>query len=120
MPTVAAVLVMESRGYAPAVRSISFGGNWSKLYQAGERYLDMNLKAGERSALLQGQLLGEGLEGPLSGRVTLAPLEPTGATLEVAVERDGSFRLEPDTVGHYRLELALSDGAIVIDDLELS
>lgn len=111
-----AILVMESRGIAPSVRSAAFTGVWSKLYQAGNLYLDVTLKPGAKTASLQGQLLSEG-DLSVSGKVNL--FRDSNILSSVPLGHEVGFGLTIDEPGDYRLELDLGTETIGVGGIEV-
>ena len=111
-----AVLVMESRGLAPAVRSMDFSGTWSKLYRAGDVYLDMTLKPAAKAASLQGQLLTEG-ERALRGEIKL--IKDGTVLASTMLGADADFGMNVAQPGLYGLELELSGETVAISDIKV-
>ena len=107
---------MESRGLAPAVRSVDFSGTWSKLYKAGDVYLDMTLKPAAKVASLQGQLLTEGTRA-LQGEIKL--LKDGAVLASTMLGADADFGLNVAQPGVYALELELGGKTLAISDIEV-
>ena len=113
-----ATLVMESKGFAPAVRSAALSGAWSKLYQADAYYLDMTLTPSGKTARLQGQLLiGDGGALP-SGTVAL--YQGKEVMQSVPVGAAGDFYLDIAEAHQYRLSVELDDTVLAISGLDVN
>lgn len=114
-----AKLVMESRGFAPKLRSISFSGTWSKLYKTDEHILDMSCYASENGLRVQGQLLDhKGWDIMEEGQVVLKDTSAGMIWAEIGVTGDFSF--EVDAPGKYQLEAVFGDTTVRISNLMIS
>ena len=116
--TVTATLVMESTGFAPAVRSAAFNGTWSKLYQAEAYYLDMTLTPAGKTARLQGQLLASDGGQPPSGTVTLLQGDEVRQSVSVGVA--GDFYVDIGEAHEYHLSVELSDTVLSVPGLDVN
>ena len=115
--TLTAVLVMESKGFAPAVRSAAFSGAWSKLYQADDYYLDMTLTPSGKTARLQGQLLAAD-GGQLPGG-TVALYQGEEVIQSVPVGAAGDFYIDVSAAHQYRLSVELDDTVLSVSGLDI-
>lgn len=113
-----ATLVMESRGFAPAVRSTAFSGVWSKLYQADVYYLDVTLTPSGRTARLQGQLLKDD-GGQLPGG-TVALYQDDEIVQSVPVGAAGDFYVDISEAHQYRLSVQLADTVFSVTGLDIN
>lgn len=113
-----AILVMESRGFAPAVRSAAFSGAWSKLYQADAYYLDMTLTPSGKTARLQGQLLKDD-GGQLPGG-TVALYQGDEVVQSVPVGAAGDFCVDVGEAHQYRLSVQLGDTVVSVSGLDIN
>jgi anti-sigma factor ChrR (cupin superfamily) len=99
------------------------GDNASQTYRAGE--LTLTLRADydrwQSRGVLTGLLVREtdAAGAPLAGEASLIPAEGTGSGYTTPVEETG-FVFEDILPGTYRLELALTDRLIVVEDLKIS
>jgi hypothetical protein len=116
MITLKARLVMESRGLAPAVRSLGLHSDWSRLYQANTFYLDLMLKPKDKTSNLIGQLLSEA-SIPLRGEISL--LQDQTLIHRIQLGRDAEFLVEVKESGIYQLSISLGDTTISVPDLSL-
>ena len=113
-----ATLVMESKGFAPAVRSAALSGAWSKLYQADAYYLDMTLTPSGKTARLQGQLLmSDGGELP-SG--TIALYQGEEVVQSVPVGAAGDFYLDIAEAHQYGLSVELDSTVLHVVGLDVN
>ncbi len=101
-----AILIMSSEGtQQPGLRSAARTG-WTKLFQAGDYYLDLSYKHDGQQGLLLGQVLREGATTPHPARVAL--VGPHGIPLQTEeVALNTGFRMVLDDVAAHRLELTL-------------
>ncbi len=111
-----AILIMDSRT-APtrAVRHQNHHGIWSKLYKAGDMYLDLSLKAEARGATLVGQVIAEAQQ-PVALNVVLHGPDGSEAS---PVNEYGIFRLNVQGKGDYTLEFDLGEEAFMVPGLEV-
>ena len=116
--TLRAVLVMESKGFAPAVRSAAFSGAWSKLYQADDYYLDMTLTPSGKTARLQGQLLAS--DGGQLPSGTVALYQGEEVVQSVSVGAAGDFYVDIEEAHQYRLSVELDDSVLSVSGLEIN
>lgn len=94
-----AILILTSRGTGHTGLP---GATWTKLFQAGDCYLDLSYQQG----LLIGQVLREGGVSFTSARATL--LDPQGTPLQTApLTPKAGFRLTVGDLNAHRLELTL-------------
>ena len=79
-----ATLVLESRGFAPQLRSAPFSAGWSRLYQAENYVLDLSCKVQDKHSSLQGHIMLDSNPEIPVGSVTLlhADEELACATLD--------------------------------------
>jgi len=111
-----AILIMDSRTtLTSSVRHQNFHGVWSKLYKAGEMYLDLSLKAGGRDAALVGQVIAEAHK-PVALSVVLHG--PGGSNFS-PVNEYGNFRLNVQEKGDHVLEFDLDKETFVVRGLEV-
>ncbi len=97
------VLLMESHGLAPNVRSTSFSSVkvWSKLYQAGPFFVDLTLGPGDGNLSLRGEVLTTNdTPPPAEAEVKLFNEQGECAVTKLG---DGGFMLPLETTGLYRL-----------------
>lgn len=113
------LLLMESHGFAPNVRTTSFSSVnvWSKLYQAGPFFLDIALRPGESGLHLRGELLSGG-DGPMPTGCEIELFDADGSCAATPLGEDG-FVLPIERVGTYRLEVSSDQMLIGIEDLEI-
>ncbi len=116
MPHKEAILIMDSRTTpASAVRYQSFRGTWSKLYKAGDMYLDLSLKAEGRGAVLVGQVIAEAYQPMVLNVALYGPSQrETGAVSEY-----GIFRLNIHEKGEHVLEFDLGKETFLVRGLEV-
>lgn len=112
------LLLMESHGLAPNVRSTSFASVkvWSKLYQTGPYFLDLTLVPGDGDLNLRGEILSSESSLPEDAQVTLFDRNGVSAT---TVLGDGSFVLPLDQPGRYRLEVSFSEALLSVEGLDI-
>ena len=113
------VLLMESHGLTPDVRSTSFSSVkvWSKLYQAGPYFVDLMLRPGDRSLDLHGELIAKnGAPAPDQIVVTLRDRQGTASTVSAY---NGTFTLELTALGNYRLDLTFGRERVLLSDIEV-
>lgn len=111
-----AILIMDSRTTpASAVRHQNFHGVWSKLYKAGDMYLDLSLKAEGSGATLVGQVIAEAHK-PIALSVVLHG--PGGSNLS-PVNEYGNFRLNVQEKGDHVLEFDLGGETFLVRGLEV-
>lgn len=112
-----ATLVMQSSGFAPAVRSGGVCDSWSRLYQAGDLLVDLMLRPDASGALLQGQLLADGAEVGGSARLTLSrdghPADHCRA------DAQGGFDLRLERSGRYGLQIEFGGALLALPDIEV-
>ena len=120
-----AVLLMESHGLAPNVRSSSFASMkvWSKLYQAGPYYLDVVLGPGERGLSLRGEILAaDDSAVPAEGRVTLhdgGGAILSSGSLNSRAGSEGAFTFDVERSGNYRVEVVLRNELLSVAGLNV-
>ncbi len=111
-----AVLIMDSRTTSTrAVRHQNPHGAWSKLYKAGDLYLDLSLKVEAKGATLVGQVIAEA-QKPVALNVVLHG--PNGCEAG-PVNEYGIFRLNIQGKGDYLLEFDLGEEAFMVPGLEV-
>ena len=113
-----ATLVMESKGFAPAVRSAAFSNAWSKLYQADAYYLDMTLTPTGRAARLQGQLLAS--DGGQLPNGTVALYRGDIIVQNVPVGEAGDFHINIGETHEYRLNVELDNAVLSVTGLDIN
>ncbi len=113
-----ATLVMESKGFAPTVRSAAFSGAWSKLYQADAYYLDMTLTPAGKTARLQGQLLAS--DGGQLPSGTIALYQGEEVIQSVPVGAAGDFYVNIGEAHQYRLSVELGDTVLSVSGLDIN
>ena len=113
-----ATLVMESKGFAPAVRSAAFSGAWSKLYQADAYYLDMTLTPAGKTARLQGQLLAS--DGGQLPSGTVALYQGEAVVQSVPVGAAGDFYVDIGEAQQYCLSVELDDAVLRVSGLDIN
>ena len=118
------VMLMESHGLAPNVRSTSFSSVkvWSKLYQAGPYFLDLTLGPSEQALRLRGEVMASGDSLlPTDGAVTVLDGSDTVVASTALAAGSGlddrSFSVDLGGTGDYRLELLCGGRRISITDL---
>ena len=115
---ITAILVMESKGFAPAVRSAAFSGAWSKLYQANDYYLDMTLTPSGKSARLQGQLLAA--DGGQLPEGTVALYQGDEVVQSVSLGAAGDFYADVAEAHQYRLVVEIDDTVLSVSGLDIN
>ena len=113
------VLLMESHGLAPNVRSTSFSSTqvWSKLYQAGPYFVDLMLGPGDRALALHGELMADSAPIPTEGTITLRDQQDTVVSTTTAI--DGAFSLQPDNPGSFHLDLMFNQETLTLSGIEV-
>ena len=116
LPRFEAVLIMDSQATGSSVRSQAFSTGWSRLYHAGEYYLDLSLKqVGDRSVVM-GYVLPPVGEHQVEGRVRIVHLAgETGSVIGAA----GDFRLEMNRCALHGLEVQLPTVLLSVGDLSI-
>ncbi len=115
-PRKEAILIMDSRTTPTrAVRHQNFQGAWSKLYKAGDMYLDLSLKAEGKGATLVGQVIAEA-QKPVALNVVLHG--PSGCEAS-PVNECGIFRLNIQGKGDHMLEFDLGEETFMVPGLEV-
>lgn len=111
-----AILIMDSRNMASAaVRHQNFQGAWSKLYKAGDLYLDLSLKVDGKGTVLVGQVIAEA-QKPVALHVTLhGPSQSSSSP----VNEYGNFRMSILEKGDHLLEFDLGEESFVVRGLEV-
>lgn len=114
-----AILLMESFGLAPDVRSTSFSSIkvWSKLYQAGPYFVDLMLRPGASALALRGEIMTESSTVPSEVTVTLR--DHHGNAVSSTRASDGAFELEVERQGIYRLDVAFGRELLCLSELEV-
>lgn len=116
MPHKEAILIMDSRTtLASAVRHQNIPGAWSKLYKAGDMYLDLSLKVEGRGAMLVGQVIAEAHK-PVAMSVVLQG--PSRRSTSI-VNEYGTFRLSVQEKGDHVLEFDLGEETFIVPGLEV-
>jgi len=112
-----AILIMDSRSTPHlAVRKQNFSGFWSKLYKAGELYLDLTFRSEGANAVLMGQVITN--QELLSPRVVLhSPGKTSIATTKLT--ESGRFRFEVKEPGDHLLELGVGEETFMVQGLEI-
>ncbi len=111
-----AILIMDSRTTPTrAVRHQNFQGAWSRLYKAGDLYLDLSLRVEGQGATLVGQVIAEA-QKPVALNVVLHG--PSGSEAS-PVNDYGIFRLNIREKGDHVLEFDLGDEAFMVPGLEV-
>jgi hypothetical protein len=114
-----AVLVMETLNSSVGLRTQAFTGGWSRLYQAGDYYLDLSFKPDAKTAVLTGRLLPSTPQERLEGRVELRPITG-GDGIEAPLEESGEFRLECALSGRQALMVDLQGMMLRVEPIELN
>lgn len=114
-----AVLVMETHNSNSGLRRQAFAGGWSRLYQAGDYYLDLSFKPETQNAVLLGRLLPSTPQERLEGRVELRPLAG-GDGIETPLEASGEFRFECSTSGEHALMVDLQGTTLRVQPIEMN
>ena len=112
--TTTAVLLMESKGLAPKVRSFSFSDNWSRLYKAGDYVIDMSCETQGKTSSLKGQVLVEGKSELSPDAVITLQAGGSGEQAQTRFDSWGQFKLELAQQGSYELSFKLPDATITI------
>ena len=106
-----ASLVIESRGFADDVRSSQSQLEWSKLFSAGEYYIDLSLRSEGDGFALKGQVLAVDSSRALpKGRAALTLASK--AKVSEALNASGAFSLELDEADFSDLEITLSEAIL--------
>jgi hypothetical protein len=114
-----AVLVMETRSPNVGLRTQAFTGGWSRLYQAGDYYLDLSFKPEVKNAVLMGRLLPSAPQERLEGRVELRPIAG-GEGIETSLESSGVFRFECNVSGEQALMVDMQGTILRVEPLEMN
>ncbi|GIW25221.1 hypothetical protein [Meiothermus sp.] len=116
MPPKEAILIMDSR-HTPtrAVRHQAFRSSWSKLYKAGNLYLDLSLKAEGKETVLVGQVIAEAQQPMVLNVVLKGPSQRNAST----VNEYGNFRLSVEEQGEHVLEFDLGEETYLVRGLEV-
>ncbi len=114
-----AVLVMETLNSSLGLRTQAFTGGWSRLYQAGDYYLDLSFKPDVKNAVLTGRLLPSTPQERLEGRVELRPVTG-GDGVETPLEESGVFRFECSLSGKQALMVDLQGVMLRVEPIELN
>ncbi len=111
-----AILIMDSR-FMPgrALRHQSFRDGWSKLYKAGDLYLDLTLKTEGAKFVLVGQVIAEAQQ---FSELNITLHRPNGYNTS-PVNEYGIFRLNIQEKGSHMLEFDLGQDAFVIHGIEV-
>ncbi|MCX7782591.1 MAG: hypothetical protein N2318_02985 [Meiothermus sp.] len=111
-----AILIMDSRNMpSAAVRHQNFRGAWSKLYKAGDLYLDLSLRVDGKGTVLVGQVIAEA-QKPVALHVTLhGPSQSSSSP----VNEYGNFRVSILEKGDHLLEFDLGEESFVVPGLEV-
>lgn len=111
-----AVLIMDSRNIpSAAVRHQNFQGVWSKLYKAGDLYLDLSLKVDGKGTVLVGQVIAEAHQSAALRVVLQGPSRRDTS----AVNEYGTFRLRVQEKGEHALEFDLGEETFLVQGLEI-
>lgn len=112
-----AILVIESRGLAPQVRSAAFNDIWSRLYQAEGYVLDLSCQAEGNLSKLQGQVMvAANLDAP-TGEITL--LSAGGEASSAPLDSFGQFQLNVREPGDYSLQVDTAEHSFAVSKLSL-
>ena len=114
-----AVLIMETRNSNAGLRTQAFSGGWSRLYQAGDYYLDLSFKPESKTAVLLGRLLPSTPQERLEGRVELLPVSGADG-LEAPLHPSGEFRFECNTSGEHALMVDLQGTTLRVQPIEMN
>lgn len=111
-----AILIMESHGFAPNVRSQTFNSAvWSKLYLQDGHYVDIELKPTHDSRSLIGEVMSVSDGVQATGSVSLYA---NGELLSYAsLEAGAGFHLPIEQAGHFELVVQLANKQITVSDL---
>ena len=112
MQTQVLTLVMESRGIAPQVRSLANSCYWSKLYRAGQYFLDLSCKSNDASHVIRGHLFAESGYEVVKGKINLNQLND--APIQANLSNFGEFKLDVLESGCYELEVSLEGQSLKI------
>ncbi|GIW33683.1 hypothetical protein [Meiothermus sp.] len=116
MPYKEAILIMDSRNTpTSAVRHQPFHSAWSRLYKAGDMYLDLSLRPEGRDAVLVGQVIAEAHK-PVTLSVVL---HGPGGSNRSLVNEYGTFRLSVQEKGDHVLEFDLGEETFWVRGLEV-
>lgn len=116
MPRKEAILIMDSRNTpTSAVRHQPIYSTWSKLYKAGDMYLDLSLKADGKATFLVGQVIAEAHQ-PVALSVVLQGPSKRNTS---AVNEYGTFRLIVPEKGDHVLEFDLGEETFLVRGLEV-
>jgi hypothetical protein len=116
MTQATAVLMMESKGLAPNVRSRNLHAAWSRLYRTDTHFIDLTFNT-TQAGVLQGQLLNADDDlTPVSGKVILRHTGSEQAQ-EALVDGYGQFRLETDLSQAASLDIYLEHLQLTIPSL---
>ena len=112
-----ATLVLESRGFAPQLRSAPFSAGWSRLYQAENYVLDLSCKVQDKHSSLQGHIMLDSNPEIPVGSVTLlhADEELACATLDAF----GQFQINIDRSGHFHLRVDVTSQSFSVSNLRI-
>lgn len=111
-------LVMESRGFAPHVRSFHFNDIWTRLYKTDDYFLDITCKPEGTQSRLSGQVvLNDGSDATERAKIFLYHHNQEVAAAEV--DDYGQFRLDVETNGTFDLEVKFSQAHITVPQLTI-
>ena len=114
-----AILIMETRTPKAGLRMQAFTGGWSRLYQAGDYYLDLTFKPDAKNAVLLGRLLPSSPQERLEGRVELVPVAG-GDGFEAPLHASGEFRFDCNASGEHALMVDLHGTTLRVQPIEMN
>lgn len=118
----AATLIMESHGLAHEIRSIRFSSfrTWSKLFQVGPYFLDVNLQPGKDTLELRGEIMSlDGEDLLLGGTVTLHEEGDSQPLDTTPLDSDVDFKFAIHHTGSYQLTMELNGNRFIVPRIKV-
>lgn len=110
-----AVLIMESRGLAPGVRSLGFSQNWTRLYHAAHYIIDLSTRPEGKTFTLYGHVLpASDNRIPTAGSVFLTAEADSAVTQQAHLGHDGDFVFNLSVTGCYFISIDMDDAILVL------
>jgi hypothetical protein len=119
LPHYEAVLIMDAQRVSSSVRNQTVSSGWSRLYQAGNYYLDLTLQLGSASPVLLGRVVAVAGQNQIQGDLNVNP-SPGHGSGAITVDATGFFRME---LGHKTrsrvVTLELEDATVAVSDIRV-
>jgi hypothetical protein len=114
-PKYDAILIVESRGMAPGVRSLGLSQQWTRLYHAAHYIIDLSTKLEGKTFTLYGHVLPANDGAPPSaGTALLTPEADSAKTQETHLGSEGDFVFNLSAAGCYFISIDVSDAIMVL------